>query len=467
MSRSASSGGRPIARRRHRARVVRHLDVVAQEQEESRRALGGVDVVVHHQHPQPGPRLARRRLLDATPFDGPGVPGREQRQAHGEGAPPPRARALRADGATVQLDQALHQREPQPEPAQRAVRALAGLEEADRTRAEPAPGRCRCHCPRPGGRASPSSRLAVHPEVPARIGVLGRVGQEVRHDLRQPRRGRRRRRIPQSGHVHREPVPPCSMSGLAVSMPWATTTPSSTARARSSTLPRVMRETSSRSSTRRQRCFTCRSMIDRSRSQRLRAAQLHELQRGDHAAPADCAARGRASPGTRPWRGSRPPRRDAGWSPARVTSVRDHRPRPRRGRRCFPQRLDHHVEEGLLRVAAGAAVIAARYAGEAKGSPVTRTCSTSSTSPCPASSGNASRKRAAEELPVPTISRVALVGELEAQLGPGEDGDAHRRLAEDGSHPLGLPLLDAPSCARTSWASTRASSSREENGLTR
>jgi hypothetical protein len=51
---------------------------------------------------------------------------------------------------------------------------------------------------------------------------------------------------------------------------------------------------------------------------------------------------------------------------------------------------------------------------------------------------------AAEELSVSHHLRVALVGELEAQLGPGENGDAHRRLAEDGSHPLGLPLLDDP-----------------------
>ena len=48
--------------------------------------------------------------------------------------------------------------------------------------------------------------------------------------------------------------------------PWATTRASSTASRRSSIFPRAMRETSSRSSTRRERCCTCRSMIDRSRS---------------------------------------------------------------------------------------------------------------------------------------------------------------------------------------------------------
>ena len=37
--------------------------------------------------------------------------------------------ALRLDRAAVQLDQALHQREPEPEPALRAVERLARLEE--------------------------------------------------------------------------------------------------------------------------------------------------------------------------------------------------------------------------------------------------------------------------------------------------------------------------------------------------
>jgi len=51
-----------------------------------------------------------------------------------------------------------------------------------------------------------------------------------------------------------------SSSGRVVSRAWRTASPRSTGSQRSSTLPRVMRDTSSRSSTRRTRCWICRWM---------------------------------------------------------------------------------------------------------------------------------------------------------------------------------------------------------------
>ena len=73
----------------------------------------------------------------------------------------------------------------------------------------------------------------------------------------------------------------CSSSGLAISIALRDDLGElDAARVRSSILPRVMRETSSRSSTRRTRCSTWRSMTARSLGARRVAAQLHQLQRG-------------------------------------------------------------------------------------------------------------------------------------------------------------------------------------------
>ena len=73
-------------------------------------------------------------------------------------------------------------------------------------------------------------------------------------------------------------------------------------------LPRVMRDTSSRSSTSRVRCASCRSMTSRAQLE-LRIGDrphAHELARRCGSAPADCAARARAWPGTHPCAGRLP-----------------------------------------------------------------------------------------------------------------------------------------------------------------
>ena len=74
----------------------------------------------------------------------------------------------------------------------------------------------------------------------------------------------------------------CSSSGLASSIALLDHLREvDPAGARATTIPRVMRETSSRSSTRRTTCSTCRSMIARSFAKRLGVAQLHQLERGE------------------------------------------------------------------------------------------------------------------------------------------------------------------------------------------
>ena len=110
----------------------------------------------------------------------------------------------------------------------------------------------------------------------------------------------------------------------------------------------------------------------------------------------------------------------------------------------LPQRLDHHVEEGLLGLPPGLRAIAARYAGEANGLARDTDLLDQLDGALARELGKRLAEGASEELPVSHHLRVALVGELEAQLGPGEDGDTHRRLAEDGPHSLGLTLLDDP-----------------------
>ena len=116
-------------------------------------------------------------------------------------------------------------------------------------------GRCRCRCrgrDHALRRPRASRRTAI---APAGSGVLGGVGEQVGDHLREARRvgvehqrRRRPRRCAGGGGG-------CSSSGLGISTACATTPRRARrARVRSSILPRVMRETSSRSSTRRTRC---------------------------------------------------------------------------------------------------------------------------------------------------------------------------------------------------------------------
>ena len=117
-------------------------------------------------------------------------------------------------------------------------------------------------------------------DVASALGVLGGVGEQVGDHLGQPRRigvdhqtGLRHVDDRAAGRAARA-------AGSPVSIARATTLDTSTRSCFSSILPRVMRETSSRSSTRRTRCLACRSMIAPLLLDLGRALQLHQLQRG-------------------------------------------------------------------------------------------------------------------------------------------------------------------------------------------
>src|SRR5947207_13189819 len=90
-----------------------------------REHLGGIDVVVHDQDAPALMGAARwSSALGWTRL----LPG-GGRQTDDELAAPPRPLAERVDGAAVQLDQAAHQREADPEAALRAIGQLIPLDE--------------------------------------------------------------------------------------------------------------------------------------------------------------------------------------------------------------------------------------------------------------------------------------------------------------------------------------------------
>src|SRR3989442_16025507 len=98
----------------------------------SREHLGRIDVVVHDQDP-PALLGARRRSLLGRPRLLPGRGGQPDDEL--AALPGPLAECL--DGAAVQLDQAAHQREADPEAALRTIRQLVALDEELEHRREP------------------------------------------------------------------------------------------------------------------------------------------------------------------------------------------------------------------------------------------------------------------------------------------------------------------------------------------
>ena len=147
----------------------------------------------------------------------------------------------------------------------------------------------------------------VDGDPPAAIGILRGVAEDVGEHLRQPHRiavERHRRR--RQRHRHRLP------GARRVSAGWSRAAASSTScrttgSRRSSRRPRVIRETSSRSSSSRAMWRAWRSITVGGRAVTgvVGAAQLAAARRCCGSAPADCAARGRARPGSRPC-GGRP-----------------------------------------------------------------------------------------------------------------------------------------------------------------
>ena len=83
--------------------------------QQRRERIGGIDVVVHDQNPLGTAGAEDDRLRR------PGGGDLEYRERDDELAPGLRTVALRLDGAAVQLDQAAHQREADPQPTLGAV----------------------------------------------------------------------------------------------------------------------------------------------------------------------------------------------------------------------------------------------------------------------------------------------------------------------------------------------------------
>ena len=128
--------------------------------------------------------------------------------------------------------------------------------------------------------ARPSaSRAAITCDAAARLACTWRRWSAGSRPPARAASGRRRRSA-RARHVDdRAVLRAARAAGSPSRWPRATTSAISTGSCRSSTLPRVMRETSSRSSTSRTRCATWRSMIGPLALDGVDAAQLHQLQR--------------------------------------------------------------------------------------------------------------------------------------------------------------------------------------------
>ena len=235
--------------------------------------------------------------------------------------PLPRPSLCASIGAAVQRDEAAHDRQAEPEAALRAIERLPLLREQVEDGRQQSRRRCRCRCPSRAARPGPPTRLAVTLIRPRGSVYFAALVSRFADDLREPR-GVAVDEQAAARHVQLEMVLPLLEQRAGASRsPSATTSPSSTGSGRSSILPRVMRDTSSRSSTSRTRWRTWRSMTVRSRSAPA-SPRSASAAAPSGSARAGCAARGRASPGTRPWCGSPTARRRAARSArrARVTS---------------------------------------------------------------------------------------------------------------------------------------------------
>ena len=282
------------------------------------------------------------------------------------------------DRAAVHLDQPLHQRQPDAQAALRAVERAIDLREEVEHLGQHLRGNADAGVAHAEHRLLPFPRRG-NPDRAALRRVLGGVVEQVGEHLRQPGlvgvdAQRLARDMPPSSWWL-----PASISGRLVSTAllhdcWPARGICSSRRI----LPRVMRDTSSRSSTSRTRCVTWRSITSLGPEHvgLVLAAAGAARQPRCGSAPADCAARGPASRGTRSSAGrrarcpctagrcrGRSPARDASASaivtsaglkrpPRRLAATSQHaakvRPRARSGRtRACPDRLgiDSPAEE--------------------------------------------------------------------------------------------------------------------------
>ena len=250
MSSTAAEGLWVRTHLERRGTVVCGQHVGAEATQQSAEALGRVDVVVDHEDALARDPCSRRARLLRQSTAGSWSSGRRTTNS----LPDARAGAARLDGAAVQRDDAAHQRQADAETALRTAGAL-GLREQLEDFRQARPARMptplsRTDDRRPDRRAARAREL----DLAAVVRVLRRVVEQVAEDLREPHRiGVELERL--AAEIDRQSVvPAASISGRAGLDRAADRRASRSTRClRSSILPRVMRDTSSRSSTSRTR----------------------------------------------------------------------------------------------------------------------------------------------------------------------------------------------------------------------
>ncbi len=236
-----------------------HVHVVAAQREDSPQGLGRVEVVLDQQD---AAAAGGRRPLGS---DGRRqCPRRVGPQADEELAAAAGPLAPRLDRTAVQLDQAADQGQAQAQAAAAAIEAAVGLRERARRCGAASRDRCRSPCRAPASltcRASGSAAtliVTVPPRsvnliaLPSRLSItcLIRVGSA---SIQAGASGSSAVSVSPDASAHR-PWSTCD---------WRTIFARSTRSLRSVITPRVIRETSSRSSTRRTRCSIWRRMMSR------------------------------------------------------------------------------------------------------------------------------------------------------------------------------------------------------------
>ena len=155
----------------------------------------------------------------------------------------------------------LHQRQADAQPALRRSQRRGRPARTGRTRAAAAPARCRCRCRARVTTASLPCALGAQPMRPPSGVYLAALFSRLRQHLRQPRRiaVARQHRLRAARHGERA-APRVDQRPARLDRAVDDRRRGRRAPCAARSCPAVMRETSSRSSTRRDSCATCRSM---------------------------------------------------------------------------------------------------------------------------------------------------------------------------------------------------------------
>ena len=177
-------------------------------------------------------------------------------------APRPAPSLDRVDGAAVQLDELPHDREPEAEPAVLRACSTRRPGGSGRRRRAGTPARCRCRCRRRTSSSRSPARLSVTATRPPARRELHRVRQQVPDDLLQPIGiAERRPALGRARRVSMVDLPRLGRGTDRLDGRVARAPRGRPARRSRRSLPAMMRETSSRSST--SRACALRVALDR------------------------------------------------------------------------------------------------------------------------------------------------------------------------------------------------------------